>query len=143
MVAVALGAGVGAMILIPLLCCIIGFTCCGVRDGSCAACWQSRIGDVEAGSCFSCLQSCGATLCCSPLFWVFVIAAAAGGGVTHGVLEKDYMTSAASGIGLRIRIRFYIHFIPFCYVYVFLRSLRIILWHLRIGDHVKFLLNYS
>ena len=124
MVAVALGAGVGAMILVPLLCCIIGFTCCGVRKGSCAACWQSRIGDVEAGSCFSCLQSCGATLCCSPLFWVFVIFAAAGGGVTHGVLEKDYMTSAASGLGLRIRIRFYILFYSYFVMFMFFLGLR-------------------
>ena len=30
MIVVALGAGVGAMILIPLCCCIIGFTCCEI-----------------------------------------------------------------------------------------------------------------
>jgi len=43
-----------------LVLCLVGFTCCGVMAGSAAACCQSSIGDVSAGSCFSCFQSIGA-----------------------------------------------------------------------------------
>lgn len=58
--------GYGALIgfaIIPgilLALCLIGFTCCGVIKGSMAACAQSSIGDVGAGSCFSGLQKCAA-----------------------------------------------------------------------------------
>ncbi|KAJ6640956.1 hypothetical protein Bhyg_05889, partial [Pseudolycoriella hygida] len=48
------------LIGVPLVLCVLGFTCCGIAAGSAAACCQSGIGDVPADSCFSCLQSTGA-----------------------------------------------------------------------------------
>lgn len=51
-----LAVGVG----VPLILCLFGFTCWGIMAGSAAACCQSGIGNVPAGSCFSCLQSTGA-----------------------------------------------------------------------------------
>ena len=51
-----IGVGSGFGISILFLCCIkcIGFGSGGVRGGSSAARLQSRIGDVESGSCFAC-----------------------------------------------------------------------------------------
>lgn len=51
---IALGFG------IPLVLCVLGFTCWGIMAGSAAACCQSSIGDVPKGSCFACCQSIGA-----------------------------------------------------------------------------------
>lgn len=50
-------------IVVALAMCLIGFTCGGIAGGSAAAAWQSSIGNVMAGSCFSILQSCGAGFC--------------------------------------------------------------------------------
>ncbi|GIY25849.1 hypothetical protein CDAR_603981 [Caerostris darwini] len=67
------GAGFGAVVF-PYLClCCLGFTCMGVRGGSCAACCQSGIGEVEAGSCFACCQSAGAgglACCCHVILFL-------------------------------------------------------------------------
>ncbi|EFX70474.1 interferon-alpha-induced [Daphnia pulex] len=63
-VGVALGVALATFFIAPialfLLLCCIGFTCSGVLAASCAAICQSNIGNVEAGSCFSCAQSMGA-----------------------------------------------------------------------------------
>lgn len=42
---------------------IVGFGSGGIIAGSCAAAWQSCIGNVVAGSCFAILQGCGAGFC--------------------------------------------------------------------------------
>lgn len=47
-------------VALPLVLCLLGFTCWGIMAGSAAACCQSNIGDVPSGSCFSCFQSLGA-----------------------------------------------------------------------------------
>lgn len=57
------GAVIGTLafaLVLPLVLCLFGYTCWGIMAGSAAACCQSSMGDVPAGSCFSCLQSLGA-----------------------------------------------------------------------------------
>lgn len=57
------GAVIGTLAVglgVPLVLCLLGFTCWGIMAGSAAACCQSSIGNVPSGSCFSCLQSLGA-----------------------------------------------------------------------------------
>ena len=54
----------------------LGFCCCGILAGSCAASTQSSIGNVEAGSCFACAQSAGAggqCGCCCGMIIISVI----------------------------------------------------------------------
>lgn len=60
--------GVGIVLAICfgsiLLCALlgaVGFTAAGVAAGSCAAAWQSCIGNVARGTCFALLQSLAAT----------------------------------------------------------------------------------
>ena len=51
---------------IPCLCaCFCGFGCCGIRGGSCASGYQSSVGNIEAGSCFSSIQGCMAGSVCT------------------------------------------------------------------------------
>ena len=68
-------------IFFPCIClCCLGFCCCGIMAGSAAAGMHSRIGDVDGGSCFACMQSAGAggmnpcvliiSMCCSLGFGV-------------------------------------------------------------------------
>ncbi|CAG0921736.1 unnamed protein product [Notodromas monacha] len=99
-------SGVLAIGVIPLALCILGFTCWGVLAGSAAALCQSSIGNVPAGSCFSCFQSVGACgsrgLKLMPVW--FLIGAGIGGTATFYVLEdqhrnnpkKVFLNSAAS-----------------------------------------------
>ena len=59
-----ISAGVFACLgfFLPCIClCICGFTGDGVRGDSCASGYQSGIGDIASGSCFSSMQSCAAT----------------------------------------------------------------------------------
>ena len=76
-------------VAVPILLAIFGFTMCGVRVLSCAACWQSSVGNVEAGSCFSCLQSVAAKWCQVKSIGMFLLLGLVVG-VTTGllVLEK-------------------------------------------------------
>ena len=59
-IAIVLGS---FFLLFGLCCCLIGFRGYGVADGSCAACCQSSIGNVNAGSCFAVLTCLGMKRC--------------------------------------------------------------------------------
>ena len=95
--------GIGCLSGIPItfLClgCIfplMGFTICGIAAGSLAACCQSAIGDVVAGSWFAWMQSIGALghpLCCG----ITVILGFILGGVLGAVIfthDPDLVTEA-------------------------------------------------
>ena len=73
MAVAGLVAGGVTVFIVPILLCICGFTMCGVRILSCAACWQSSVGNVESGSCFSCLQSVAANWCQVKSIGVFLL----------------------------------------------------------------------
>ena len=114
MAVAGLVAGGVTVFFIPILLCIIGFTMCGVRILSCAACWQSSLGDVESGSCFSCLQSVAANWCQVKSLGVFLLLGLIVG-VTTGVLllvktdvkyfDMDHaMTSGAETLGFPISL---------------------------------------
>jgi len=60
--AIAGGAIIFALLL-PIVLLILGFTSSGVLAGSFAACCQSSIGNVVAGSCFAVTQSVAAGGC--------------------------------------------------------------------------------
>ena len=63
-VLVIIGLVVGGIIfLLGLCCCIFGFHPVGVAASSCAACCQSCIGNVVAGSCFAIMTSLGMRGC--------------------------------------------------------------------------------
>eukprot|EP00117_Sycon_ciliatum_P047824 scpid102051/ scgid34119/ len=63
------GMFAGYCLIAPILLCLCGFGCGGVKKGSFAAARQSAIGNVEEGSCFADAQSEGAGGCCSPHCW--------------------------------------------------------------------------
>lgn len=85
MAVAGLVAGGVAVFIVPILLCICGFTMCGVRILSCAACWQSSVGNVESGSCFSCLQSVAANWCQVKSIGVFLLLGLVVG-VTTGIV---------------------------------------------------------
>ena len=51
------------ILLTGLFCFILGFRVIGVAAYSCAACWQSSIGNVVRGSCFAIITSLGMKGC--------------------------------------------------------------------------------
>ena len=112
MAVAGLVAGGVAVFIVPILLAILGFTMCGVRVLSCAACWQSSMGNVEAGSCFSCLQSAAAKWCQVKSTGIFLLLGLLVG-VTTGLLalektDVEYfnmdhaMTSGAESSGKQI-----------------------------------------
>ena len=62
--------------LIGLSCYLIGFRTMGIVDGSCAACCQSIIGNVVAGSCFAILTSLGMKGCFIAMIVIGIVALA-------------------------------------------------------------------
>ena len=112
MAVAGLVAGGVAVFIVPILLAIFGFTMCGVRVLSAAACWQSSVGNVEAGSCFSCLQSVAANWCQVKSIGLFLLLGLVVG-VTTGVVvlqktdvkyfDMDHaMTSGAESLGKQI-----------------------------------------
>ena len=112
MAVAGLVAGGVAVFIVPILLAILGFTMCGVRVLSCAACWQSSMGNVEAGSCFSCLQSVAAKWCQVKSIGMFLLLGLVVG-ITTGLLvlvktdvkyfDMDHaMTSGAECLGNQI-----------------------------------------
>ena len=74
---VAAGVSLAVLLALPEILEAIGFEELGVALGSRAAGWQSKIGDVEAGSLFATFQSIGAAgMAGSPYVWVPVTGAA-------------------------------------------------------------------
>ena len=67
LVGIGLGAGVSLFLwlVLPIVLCCFGFTSAGPGYNTCASGWQSSIGDVQAGSCFSCLQMIAMTPICA------------------------------------------------------------------------------
>ena len=90
MAVAGLVAGGVTVFIVPILLCIFGFTYCGVRILSCAACWQSSMARAghppSRGSCFSCLQSAGAKWCQCKSFGVFLLLGLVVGVITGSVL---------------------------------------------------------
>lgn len=111
MAVAGLVAGGVAVFIVPILLAIFGFTYCGVRILSCAACWQSSVGNVESGSCFSCLQSVAANWCQCKSIGLFLLLGLVVGTTTGFVLyektdveyfDMDHaMTSGAESFGKR------------------------------------------
>ena len=109
MAVAGLVAGGVAVFIVPILLVIFGFTYCGVRILSCAACWQSSVGDVESGSCFSCLQSVAANWCQCKSIGLFLLLGLVVGTTTGFVVlettdveyfDMDHaMTSGAESLG--------------------------------------------
>ena len=77
MVFVIIGIIIAAIIfLIGLSCYLCGFKTIGVATGSCAACCQSIIGNVVAGSCFAILTSLGMKGCFYAMIVIGIVALA-------------------------------------------------------------------
>ena len=129
MAVAGLVAGGVAVFIVPILLCICGFTMCGVRILSCAACWQSSVGDVESGSCFSCLQSVAANWCQVKSIGVFLLLGLVVGVTTGMVLlvktdvkyfDMDHaMTSGAESQGIIIIIQLCWYSAIFCFQVTF------------------------
>ena len=60
-VAICAGLPLAGYLAGPMILPALGFGAKGVTAGSVAAAWQASIGNVQAGSLFSTLQSAGAT----------------------------------------------------------------------------------
>ena len=129
MAVAGLVAGGVTVFIVPILLCIFGFTMCGVRILSCAACWQSSVGDVESGSCFSCLQSVAANWCQCKSIGVFLLLGLVVGVTTGMVLlvktdvkyfDMDHaMTSGAESQGIIIIIQLCWYSAIFCFQVTF------------------------
>ena len=83
-IAIGVCSAVGTLIALPL----IGFGSFGIVSGSIAACTQSVIGNVVAGSTFATLTSVGMTSAIPLATTVGVCT-----GVTFGVLDKKWKNS--------------------------------------------------